>query len=95
MVFYKKAGNWPMRAIGVALFASSFGAVALGQAEYDAIIESARSGSHQQALTELEAWSAVSPSIQKNQFGHHRYPALGGSRRAGISDGEKSRCFWP
>ena len=65
LVFSKKAGTWPKRAVCAALVASSLGAFAAGQAEYDAIIESARSGAHQQALTALEVWSAPSPSIQK------------------------------
>ena len=65
LTIYKKACTCPRWAVGLWLFASSLSAAAAGQAEYDAIIESARSGEYQQALSALEAWSGSVPPAQK------------------------------
>ena len=65
LVVYKKTGAWAPRAVGLTLLLCSLCAKAAGQAEYDAIIEVARSGEHERALIALQQWSAPFPSIRK------------------------------
>jgi biofilm PGA synthesis protein PgaA len=56
---------WHGAAAGLALLASAHDASAAGQAEYNAIIQSARAGEYSQAISALEKWSDPVPIAQQ------------------------------